>query len=427
MPPRPFAEIVPMTGMNTATSADTLPVSPGERFVLLDALRGLALFGIALANFPEFSLYSFLPESAAAAMLTATLDHILRFLQYVFIDGKFYTIFSVLFGIGFALLLGNAARKGTNGLALFYRRMSVLFTAGLLHLLFLWSGDILALYAMLGMTLVFFRRVSDKALLILAAALLLVPVGIDAVREATGFHPSAPAVRMQQYYCARYGITDENFAYWLRDARGYPEVFHFLVQGAFVRAQEFIDGNRIFKVMGLFLLGFSVGRNRLYADPGKHKFLLKQTARYGFALGLPFSVAYAYSATHGRPWGLAAHAALYAAGVFPLGLAYMAAFCLWHMRHPRNPVFHVLAAPGRMALTNYLGQSVCGMAIFYGLGLGWGASLGLTGTLAIASTVFFAEAALSRLWLQCFRFGPAEWLWRMLTYKKALPLLKEHP
>lgn len=414
--------------MNTATAtSDTLPVSSGDRFVLLDALRGLALFGIALANFPEFSLYSFLPESATAAMPTATLDRILRFLQYLFIDGKFYTIFSVLFGVGFALLLGNASRGGTGGFALFYRRMSVLFAVGLLHLLFLWSGDILALYALLGMALVFFRRVSDKVLLTLTVALLLLPVGIDAVRETTGFHPSAPAVHMQQYYCARYGITDENFAYWLRDARDYPDVFRFLVQGAFVRAQEFIDGNRVFKVMGLFLLGFSIGRNRLYAEPGKHRSLLKQTTLYGFVLGLPTSVVYAWSATKGRPWGLTAHAALYAAGVFPLGLAYMAAFCLWHMRHPRNLVFHVLAAPGRMALTNYLGQSVCGMMIFYGIGLGWGASLGLAGTLAVACAVFFAEAAVSRLWLGYFRFGPAEWLWRMLTYKKTLPLLKERP
>lgn len=414
--------------MNTVTAtSDTLPVSSGDRFVLLDALRGLALFGIALANFPEFSLYSFLPESATAAMPTAALDRILRFLQYLFVDGKFYTIFSVLFGVGFALLLGNASRRGTGGSSLFYRRMSVLFAVGLLHLLFLWSGDILALYALLGMALVFFRRVSDKVLLTLAAALLLLPVGIDAVRETTGFHLSAPAVHVQQYYCGRYGITDENFAWWLRDARDYPDVFRFLVQGAFVRMQELIDGNRIFKVMGLFLLGFSIGRNRLYAEPGKHKSLLKQTTLYGFALGLPFSIAYAWSATTGWPWGTTTHAALYAAGVFPLGLAYMAAFSLWHLRHPRNPVFRVLAAPGRMALTNYLGQSVCGMAIFYGIGLGWGASLGLAGTLAVACAVFFAEAAVSRLWLQCFRFGPAEWLWRMLTYKKPLPLLKERP
>ncbi len=409
---------------NTLPSDMAQPAASAERFVLLDALRGLALFGICLANFPEFSLYTFLPGDVAATLPGAAFDRTIRLAQYALIDGKFYTIFSVLFGMGFSMIIANAARKGADGFSLFYRRMAILLTIGLAHLLLVWSGDILALYALLGLLLPSFRNASDKTLCLLAAVLLLLPVGIDAALETTGFDPSAPVVGLQKRFCAQYGITDANFAFWLRDARSYGDVFHFLVQGAFERLQEFIDGNRVFKVTGLFLLGFSIGRNRLYAEPEKAKPLFRKVSLYGFALGLPASLVYAWSSTNGHPWGEAVHALWYALGVFPLGLAYMAAFGLWYFKSPRNRFFLTLAASGRMALTNYLGQSVCGVAIFYGIGLSWGASVNLAGVLALATAVFLAETAFSRAWLHYFRFGPAEWLWRMLTYKKRLSLLK---
>ena len=95
----------------SVTNHTAIPVKSSERYVILDVLRGLALLGIAIANFPEFSLYSFLPVDAANAMPTAGIDRIVRYLQYVFIDGKFYTIFSLLFGIGFSIIITNAARK----------------------------------------------------------------------------------------------------------------------------------------------------------------------------------------------------------------------------------------------------------------------------------------------------------------------------
>lgn len=89
----------------------------------MDVLRGLALLGIALANFPEFSLYSFLSVEAADAMPTAGIDRVVHYLQYIFIDGKFYTIFSLLFGIGFSIIIANAMKRGANGFRIFYRRM----------------------------------------------------------------------------------------------------------------------------------------------------------------------------------------------------------------------------------------------------------------------------------------------------------------
>lgn len=407
----------------TKHTDSTGPLQTAERYILLDALRGLALFGICLANFPEFSLYSFLKENIASGMPTGGIDRILRYVQYVFIDGKFYTLFSLLFGIGFSIILSNAVRKRVDGFLIFYRRMWILLLIGFVHLMFIWSGDILMLYALLGFFLPLFRNMPDKRLLSAATFFLLLPIGIDVFIEGTGAHPSGFAVRAQQYYCGRYGITEDNFAYWLRDADNYPDVFRFLVQGAFVRMQEFIDGNRVFKVMGLFLLGFYIGRNRLYARLDEKKELLKRVASGGFLIGLPASLLYAWSAMNAHPWGMTGHTLLYTVSVFPMGLAYAAGVSLYYLYKKEQRIFRLLAAPGRMALTNYIGQSVWGIIIFYGIGWGWGADTGLVYVLSLATGVYLTEVLSSHLWLHYFRYGPLEWIWRMLTYRKWLSLI----
>lgn len=410
--------------MKATTIENAGPVKPKERYIILDVLRGLALLGICLANFPEFSLYSFLNSEITDGMPTAKIDQLVRYLQYVLIDGKFYTLFSLLFGIGFSIIIGNAARKGSNGFRVFYRRMGILFLIGFLHLIFVWSGDILMLYALLGLFLPLFRNVSNRGLLTASALFLLLPIGIDAVTAATGIHPSAAVVRVQQQFCERYGITDANFGFWLRDAHSYAEVFQFLIQGAFVRMQEFIDGNRAFKVMGLFLLGFYIGRNRLYANLAENKLRLKRLLIYGALIGVPASLPYAWSASEGHPWGLTAHSMLYAVSVFPLGVAYAAGICLWYLHRKENRVFQILAAPGQMALSNYIGQSLWGGLLFYGIGFGLGADMGLVYVLITATGVYLIEILFSLLWLRYCQFGPLEWIWRMLTYGKWLKLLK---
>ena len=221
------------------------PTTAKERHVVLDALRGLALLGIALANFPEFALWTFLSADEQSAMPTAGVDRIVRFLQYMLVDGKFYTIFSLLFGVGFALILSR------HHVSLFVRRMAILIVIGACHLMFIWSGDILLLYAV---------------------------------------------------------------------------------------------------------------------------------------------------------------------SVIPLAFGYIALFCLLFMRCPTNSLFSWLAAPGRMALSNYLSQSLIGVLLFYRIGFGLGCSMGLVYIELTALTMFAVQIVVSGWWLQWFRFGPLEWIWRMLTY-----------
>lgn len=401
------------------------PVSSKERFIILDALRGLALLGICLANYPEFSLYTFQSTETIGSMPTAGIDKIVRYLQYFFIDGKFYTIFSLLFGIGFSIILSNAQRKNANGFRIFYRRMFVLALIGFLHLMFIWSGDILLLYAFLGMLLPLFLKLSDKKLLRFSVGLIVFPVVVDTLAVIGGINLSETVVRWQQYYCGLYGITDDNFGIWLRDADGYGDVFRFLIQGAFVRLQEFIDGHRALKVMGLFVLGYYIGRNRLYANLEDRKTWLAKVCRFGFLVGIPTSFLYAWSGTNGHPAGIVFHSLLYAVSIVPMGLAYVAGLCLLYIRHREAGIWKLLAAPGRMALTNYIGQSLIGMLLFYGIGFGLGASVGLVTTEMIAAGVFLFQIVFSIFWFRFYQFGLLEWIWRMLVYNKRLNLLKK--
>lgn len=405
------------------------PVRPRERFIILDALRGLALFGICLANFPEFSLYTFQSPEVVAAMPTAGMDRVVRFFQYVFIDGKFYSLFSLLFGIGFSIMMSHSMEKGRDGLAVFYRRMGILALIGLLHLMLLWSGDILLLYALTGLLLPLFRNVPDRKLLAMAAVLVFCPVLMDALKVLSGyrFDLAAPVGGAVRYFNGLSGITDANFGRWLVDGEHYSDVLKFTLSGAFIRVQELLEGNRMFKVLGLFLLGLYVGRKGIYASLETRRELLKKVCRCGFLAGLPLSFLYAAHALHLLGGGPVAGAFLYAVSVIPLSLAYAAVFCLWFLRRREALLFRALAAPGRMALSNYIGQSVLGMILFYGIGFRLGASLGLVQVEWIASAVFLFQMLLSRVWLKFCLFGPLEWGWRMLTYGKRLQLLRKTP
>lgn len=441
--PRPAAEAAAETGAEAAavvakpTTADAatpfpqsagpavpptlIPTQASERYMILDTLRGFAILGIALANYPELSLYRFLPADAAAALPASAWDRAINFIVHSLVDGKFYTIFSLLFGIGFSIILQNITRKGGRVLPLFMRRMALLALIGLAHLLFIWSGDILLLYALMGMLLACFRNLSDRTLLSCALAFLLLPIGIDAACEYANLHPAAFFVQLQQQACAHSGITPENFATWLRDADSYSGMFDFLIQGAAVRAQEFIDGNRYFKVLGLFLLGFLIGRHRLYARLAEHRRALRRITLIGGGIGLILAPLFAWSSINGQPWGIAAHSLIYTLSVYPLSFAYMSLICLAYLRCSTFAPFRWLAAPGRMALTNYLMQSVIGVLLYYGIGLGLGASLPLAGVELVALLIFIAQMTFSSLWLRAFRYGPLEWIWRILTYGRYFP------
>lgn len=406
--------------MNTVNS----PVK--NRYIILDALRGFALLGICLANFPEFSLYTFQPQSVVETMPSAATDKILHWLMLFLVDGKFYTIFSILFGIGFSIILNNAKSKGINGNRLFYRRMAGLAAIGLIHLMLLWSGDILLLYALMGMLLPLFINLSDKKLLVWSVLFLFSPVVWDFTMAIVDFDPSKFAYDAWWRSAAANGITERNFGTWLRDADTYPKVWAFLVQGAHERLWEFVDSSRYFKVLGLFLFGVWIGRKRVFVKLDVYEQWLKKIALWCMCVGLPLSVLYAMCGIGEFEVIKPVKSLVYFISVYPLGIGYCAIAAFAYIHTHTSKIWKFLSFPGRMALSNYVGQSIFGIIIFYGIGFGYGASLGLGSTAMIALTVFVAEVCISAVWLRIFNYGPLEWLWRMWNYRKYLPILKQN-
>lgn len=395
-----------------------------QRTDLLDALRGFALFGVVWSNYAVFAYWVFLPPSVQAALPGSSFDQALEWFHTVFIDGKFYSIFSLLFGIGFGFFLG----KGADGLVRFYRRILILLVIGWVHLRYLWAGDILFLYALLGLLLPLFRKLKDRVLLVLAALLIILPIAIDAVVVLSEgrIDPVAPLEVYQEACDAALGYTTIDAMMAVPDG-GWQE---FVVQNArtwLFRFIHLVESNRAPKVLGLFLLGLWVSRKQLFDDPAAHRPLLRRVLIAGWVSGIVFNLLMWWSQAHlgGLPKaeGLVATIA-YALGVVPLALAFASGFALLWVNEKWRSRLLVLAPMGRMALTNYLLQTVMGIALFTGLGLGLGTRVSAVSFEALALAVFVVQVLWSRWWLTRFHYGPFEWAWRSLTYGKVMPMRK---
>lgn len=411
--------------METAT---TNPVSLSERAHILDILRGIALLGICLANYRSFSLYVFQTSEVINQLPTARIDEWVSYFHFIFIDGKFYSLFSLLFGIGFSIILLRTKAKGF-GLSIFYRRIVILLLMGLAHLLLLWDGDILMLYALIGLFLPLFRNVSDRKLIFIWVLLILFPIFMDLIKVLTDnqWNVAKPLEKVALAADDVRGITDTNWRTWFLDHPTYADLLRFNQSGILWRYQGLLENNRIFKVLGMFLLGLYVGRKLIYRKLEENKSLLKKVQLYGFAVGLPLSVAHAYLSLDGHylPEAFALmDTATYAFSVVPLCLAYTCTICLWFLNGSNRKLLQLFSAPGRMALSNYILQTILGILIFYGLGFGLGYKFGLIFILLIAVGVYGLEIVFSHLWLRHFNYGPLEWIWRQLTYGKKFPLRK---
>lgn len=405
------------------------PVSLNERSDILDILRGFALLGVLLDNLFGFTGWGFLTPAMREAIPTWPADGVLGLLELAFVNGKFYSLFSLLFGIGFSIILIRNEQRGTNPLKIFYRRLFILLIMGACHLMLLWEGDILFLYAMLGMLLPLFRKCSDKTLLIWAGILIASPILIDIMKVVlqikTGVFLEAIAQRIDKST----GLpTDDNFGQYLyREGSGWQEWRNWQASGWLYRYGYIIESNRIPKVLGMFLLGFYVGRKMMYQQLENYVVLFKRLKKWGLIIGIPTGIGLAACEAFGKqiphPLGLA-QTTLYAISVVPLSLAYASWLCLHWIKTEGNTRWKILAPLGRMALTIYIMQTLMGIFLFYGVGLGWGGNIGPTVFFPIAIGMYLFQIAFSHWWFRYYNYGPLEWIWRMLTYGKYLKITK---
>lgn len=405
------------------------PVQKSERIQLLDVLRGFAIFGIFIMNLESYTFYWVLTDEQKARLAFAPYDHTIRFLHHMFFEGKFYSIFSMLFGIGFAIYLAKAD-ENKNILNLFKRRLAFLLLIGFIHLL-LWTGDIVAFYAMLGFLLIPFRKFNNKTLLFIAGLCILLPIALYAVKMINPdvFNLARWFYMLGENLSANMGITSGEEYYKVATGTNPLKILEANLYGIFFRYGDLIFQSRMFKVLGMFFLGLVIGRTKFYNRLHQNKRLLWTILITGVVIGVPANYIMARFMEGAGYYrfnvdGLYQTIA-YSFGVAPLALAYASLVALLYQSQVAKKILDTLAPAGRMALTNYIMHTFIGLFVFTNLGLGI-SSMGPTAWTLFAVFVFVFQIIASTIWLRFFNYGPLEWLWRSLTYWKRQPMRKEN-
>ncbi|HEY0064366.1 MAG TPA: DUF418 domain-containing protein [Telluria sp.] len=386
------------------------------RSARIDALRGFAVFGILLVNIWGF-VYGFALlryPSATGAMTLA--DQVIVFFVTAFAEQKFYPIFSFLFGAGFVLQTGG---RRTPGAALdavrarYLRRVRWLLACGVVHGTLIWFGDILTSYALLGFWLVQFagRRLSSlwRALWILVAlnAVILVLYGVMVVDAADlSLQEGVAALYSAQYTHALYTQGD-----WMDVAR--QRLGDYL-------ATLSVGWIILPRIALLFMLGVVAARMGCLTRPRRQRRFWRAVGLLALCVGLPLNL-WAAAGTVGAalhpfavpPWAGLASALQEVAGPL-LGAGYVAAFML-----ARGTLAAWLVPVGRMALSNYLMQSLLLMLVLQGCGFGLGKVLSYTGLMLLATAIVALQILFSHWWMARHAMGPVEAWWRTYTKREA--------
>lgn len=393
--------------------ASGAPVGVAERLDHVDAIRGLALFGVLLVNL-YWHRELLLTEAAVSAMPTAAIDRWVGFVIDVFWSGKAQALFSMLFGFGFAVQMQRLSARGADATMVYLRRLGVLLVLGFAHLFLVFAGDILHVYALMGMLLLLARPLPDRALLWIGLALSLLAWPVFNLWLAASAPPGGMAP-LEQTWAQGIAIRDPVFrgddygAYVAEAWRG--NFVEYLATPMFPATCAY--------VFGRFLLGYWVARRGWLADPAAHARLLDALRPRLLWGGLALSLL----AQGVLAMGDALDGGLgFAAGLLEEAskLVLAGGYALWVVHAVQSGRLRALtrglSAVGRMALSNYLAHSLVYLFVLYGFGLGLFPYAGATACLLLAVAVFAIQVACSRAWLARRRFGPAEYLWRWATY-----------
>ncbi|SEB37800.1 uncharacterized protein SAMN04489727_1136 [Amycolatopsis tolypomycina] len=377
----------------------TRPFAAGTRVQDVDALRGFALLGIFIVNI-TFMASGYPGNLVTDPAFSSTFDDVVRGLSSVFVDMKFYLLFSFLFGYSFTLQIEAAARAGAAFAPRMLCRIAGLFALGVLHIVLLYGGDILTTYAVVCLILFWLRGVSDRTALRIAAVVygvvLLSALASGLFLDRSAFVPSGAEALAN---------AERSTAALLG---GWGDVIGEHLDGLsllFVQAVS-LQGPA---GLAMFLLGMVAGRRRLFARVRGDEPVLRRLQWIGFPVGIAGGVAYTLGGGNGNTLAVAASIA-----TAPLlTAAYVAT--LLRVMHRTASVRDALAPAGRIALTNYLAQALFGLLVFTGAGLGLAGTFSPLATTGLAVAFFAVQLAASAWWLRGHRYGPAEWLLRWIT------------
>lgn len=383
------------------TSSNGAPVEPGERAIALDALRGIALFGVLFVNlltiFRVSLFQQFLPGAGVQA---SAADRLVARVLVVGFEWKAFTLFSLLFGVGLAAQQERTRGRGVAFARYIARRLGFLLVLGLAHLFLVWNGDVLTLYAVIGAIAAPLLRLPIRVMLGLGVALLVVHV--LPLPFPTPFQ-SADALAAHVAEANRvygFGSFGDALAFRVREVRPIAALLLWTAP----------------RTLGLFLLGACAWRAGLFR--GERPLFLRATR----VIGIVVCGGVAWAESSGAVDFHAYREVASRWGAIGLAFGYGATVLVAFERASLARVLSIFAPIGRMALTNYVTQSIVLGAIFYGWGLGLFGRLGEADAALISVALFGAQLVASALWLRRHRFGPVEWLWRSFTYAEAPPL-----
>lgn len=412
--------------VNSRTTRDIGPILPQERVDVVDILRGFAIFGMLVVNFSHDLSWHYL----FARLWPGTADRVAYFVVLFFATAKFHTLFSFLFGLGFALQMGRAEARGVRFFPLYARRLFVLLLLGLTNWVF-WDSTLVD-YALLGYLLFLFRGCSPKT--VLAAAFLFAcywPVADGVVGHIHARRLADPrtanATKIADAKAEAEKTAEEQEDLRVNSQGSFSEI---VVHDARDVISNLSSGYFYLEELGypfpLLLLGLYVGRRRILQDIPAHVVFIRRVFWWGLGLGLAGNAVGVllsdYPGFYTAPWTGLRGLALVTIGPPALCFFYASAVVLlvqkpaWKLRLAR------LIPVGRMALSNYFLQVLIFKAIFESYGLGFYGRMGPLLGVGVALPVFLLQVLLSTWWMKHFRFGPAEWLWRTLTYGKLQPM-----
>jgi uncharacterized protein len=411
------------------------PVQPEERIALIDVLRGLALFGIIAANMRGFAgphLTYFAPD----LLWKTRLDFWVQAFVDTFIQGKFITLFAFLFGVGFSLQFSRAEARGSRFGPIYRRRLEALIFLGVLHQVLFWWGDILVSYGLGGFLLMAFRKRTNKTVAIWLLSLMMVPtVGTLSYQVFRLIKPQT----QQQLATAKIRSERNKLEKRLelnRIVGAYQEGNYFQVMRERLKedTEEIVtQPGVVIYTLPIFLMGLLVFRRGIFQDPEANRTLLKKGLIFGLLIGIPANVAdtwvqhliNAQTPTGGPGPLMVVLVTLRIFGRPLLSMGYACAIALVFMNVTWRARILPFGAIGRTALSNYLLQTIVGTTIFYGYGGGLFGRVNLAWLFVLSLVIYGLQVPLSRWWLSRYRFGPAEWLWRTMTYGKPPSMQRE--
>ena len=387
-------------------------ITTSKRIELLDVYRGFAILGIFVVNIVIMNS-TFLNQDEFAKQWTSSVDIAVQKVLQLFFYTKFFPIFSLLFGLGISMQAMKLSEKGKLSKAFFFRRMFFLFVFGVLHIVFLWSGDVLNMYALLGLLTVFFISKSNRLILGLSVFFLLFPFYDFLFEQLFMFLGYDPGIFLKDYTGESVNQIIANGTY---------------LEGIQLRILEYFSNLPMLIgflapiALSMFLLGMYLGKNKIYESLDVFILKIKKPVLIVTVLSNVYRILFLYVIVKLDVYKIAIARQLFiklmVVSDVIMGLFYLWIIgWLWYNTSIKS-IFKPLKYVGKMALTNYIMQSFIGLILFSSIGFGLYEMMSPSQTFIAAISVFIFQVIVSKVWLTYFQFGPLEWLWRCLTYKK---------